>query len=141
MFAGSVPLHGQDVSGFLLALPHQEVAVLHQQLLNLQSGNSSVVPDLLFQGTLQFLPHGPTWQCLITRSTKKHHKKGVFKKSQQPETTVFGVKGDSVEDIWKRQKKSLVYWGGNKRFQQKQSWRADGMKTAIHAGLKSNYIR
>lgn len=76
MFAGSAPLHRKDVTWLLLALPHQEVTVLRQQLLNLQSGNSSVVPALLFQRTRHLLHRGAAEERLMTRSetqNKKHH--------------------------------------------------------------------
>lgn len=101
MFAGSAPVHRQDVSRLLLALPHQEVAVLPQQLLNLQSGNNSVVPGLLFQRKLHVLPHGATREGLMRRSAKRKSPmlKMCSQKKKLKETTVSGVKDDSVEDI------------------------------------------
>lgn len=102
MFAGSAPLHRQDVSRLLLALPHQEVAVLPQQLLNLQSGNNSVVPGLLFQRKLHVLSHRATREGLMRQSAKKkitNFKDVLTKKKKRKETTVSRVKDDSVEDI------------------------------------------
>lgn len=46
--------HRQDVlARFPVALPHQEVALLPQQLLRLGPGNGAVVPLLLRQGALR----------------------------------------------------------------------------------------
>lgn len=58
VFAGAVPLHRQHVALLLLTLPHQEVPVALQQLLDLQSGDGSVVPVLLFQRTVHVQHQG-----------------------------------------------------------------------------------
>lgn len=58
MFAGSIPLHREHITLLLLTLPHQEVSVILQQLLDLQSGNGSVVPVLLPQRTIHLLHRG-----------------------------------------------------------------------------------
>lgn len=58
MLAGSIPLHREHITVLLLTLPHQEVSVILQQLLDFQSGNSSVVPVLLPQRTIHLLHQG-----------------------------------------------------------------------------------
>lgn len=55
MLAGSFPLHRQHITMFLPTLPHQEVSVALQQLLDLQPGNGSMVPVLLLQRTVHLL--------------------------------------------------------------------------------------
>lgn len=75
MLAGAAPLHRKDVARLLLALPHQEVTVLGQQLLDLQPGNRSVVPALLFQRPRGLLHRGAAEERLMTRGEtqdKKH---------------------------------------------------------------------
>lgn len=57
VLVGSIPLHGEHITLLLLTLPHQEVSIILQQLLDLQSGNGSVVPVLLPQRTIRIL-HG-----------------------------------------------------------------------------------
>lgn len=45
----AVPQHGQHILLLALALPHDEVPRLYQQLSHLCSWNGSVVPQLLMQ--------------------------------------------------------------------------------------------
>lgn len=75
VLAGAAPLHREDVARLLLALPHQEVAVLRQQLLNLQPGNRSVVPALLFQRPRGLLHRGAAEERLMTRGRNTKQKK------------------------------------------------------------------
>lgn len=58
MLAGSIPLHREHITWLLLTPPHQEVSFILQQLLDLQSGNGSMVPVLLSQRTIQILHRG-----------------------------------------------------------------------------------
>lgn len=58
MLARSIPLHREHITVLLLTLPHQEFSVILQQLLDFQSGNSSVVPVLLPQRTIYLLHQG-----------------------------------------------------------------------------------
>lgn len=82
MFAGSIPLHREHITLFLLTLPHQEVSITLQQLLDLQSGNSSVVPVLLPQRTIHILHWGGNWNLLEAGTEKSE----IFKADMYDET-------------------------------------------------------
>jgi len=82
MLAGSFPLRREHITLFLLTLPHQEVSVIRQQLLDLQSGNGSVVPVLLPQGTIHLLHQGEGRQHL--EAPREHGR--IFKADGNIET-------------------------------------------------------
>lgn len=52
MPALSAPVHRQHVFLLALALSHQEIAIILQQFLHLQTGDGTVIPALLGQGLL-----------------------------------------------------------------------------------------
>lgn len=82
MFAAAFPLHREHITMFLLTLPHQEVSIILQQLLDLQSGNGSVVPVLLPQRTIN-LVHWNEDRKLLEAGTAKSR---VFKADMYDET-------------------------------------------------------
>lgn len=55
MLAGSIPKHREHITLLLVTLPHQEVSIILQQLLDFKSGDGSVVPVLLPQRTIHLL--------------------------------------------------------------------------------------
>lgn len=69
VLAGSVPLHRQHITVLFLTLPHQEVSIVLQQLLDLQSGDGSVVPVLLSQRTVHVLHKGVDLDDLEEKKT------------------------------------------------------------------------
>lgn len=101
VFAGAVPLHRQHIALLLLTLPHQEVPVVLQQLLDLQSGDGSVVPVLLSQRTVHVLHRRLDLNCLEERG-----RNGIFAPADgNNKTQEGGVQRDSAEIRWRHFKR------------------------------------
>lgn len=145
MLAASFPLHREHITMFLLTLPHQEVSIILEQLLDLQPGNGTMVPVLLPQRTIHLLHRAEDWYLRAGRENS-----WIFKSDMNNETiksdrswVLGGFCRDYVEILQRRgcnTLKSKCTTLHASRIQ--QSWEMEGevVHTSNNIHFKSNTL-